>query len=155
MQRSLKSKLKRGVCQECGCETYRESCTHCRPCTRRLNPSWAGKTHTAESKRKISKARKANNARGAHAHNFKGGSWVYWVKVIKERDNNTCVACSLQSEHVIQVAHIKPIQGLKNRRTSGHPLNTPENLVCLCANCHTLYDKGLIDKQILLEHVKS
>jgi putative restriction endonuclease len=35
-------------------------------------------------------------------------------------------------------AHIRPLGGVHKGS------DTPENILCLCANCHTLFDKGAL-----------
>lgn len=115
---------------------------------------WKGKKLSEDTKRRISESRKALFSNGENAHNFKGGGWMYWKRVISERDNHTCVYCGLEDERIMHVAHIKPIKGIKNRNKNGHPLNSFQNLVCLCPNCHSLFDKGFINKKDIEKYAK-
>lgn len=92
-----------------------------------------------EQKAKLSKA-----CMGRIPPNFAGGSWVYWRAKILQRDDYTCQICFLREPRIVEVAHKIAIQGLKNRVTSGHPLNSYENLITLCPNDHARFDKGLI-----------
>lgn len=90
---------------------------------------------------------------GKRPMNWKGGSWVYWRAEILKRDE-VCVLCGEQEQKILEVAHIEPIVGLKNRVTSGHPLNTYTNLVTLCPNCHKKLDVGIIKKEQVLIYAK-
>ena len=93
----------------------------------------------------MSEAQKKSKFKAELRYNWKGGTWPYWQATIRKRDNYTCIVCGLFDPEIVEVAHIKPIRGLKNRITSGNPLNSFENLTTLCPNCHARYDKGIIE----------
>lgn len=80
---------------------------------------------------------------------WKGGHIVYWRKKALERDNYTCRVCHLKEPEIMEVAHLKPINGNKNRELSGNKLNKLDNLVTLCPNDHKRYDKSLLNNKIL------
>lgn len=61
---------------------------------------------------------------------WKGGSWPYYRRIIKIRDNFTCQECGLYDPEVMHVDHIIP----KSKDPS--LAKDPDNLVTLCANCH-------------------
>lgn len=54
----------------------------------------------------------------------------------------------------MEVAHIIPISGNGNRRYI-HELNSLDNLLTLCANCHKRFDKGVISLDDITAHIKS
>lgn len=112
-----------------------------------IKPWNTGKHLSEEHKTKLSRAYR--KLEGKDYYQWKGGSWVWWQKEIRKRDNYTCVKCKLYDPDLVQVAHIERIKGIKNRNTSGHPLNSYENLVTLCPNDHVRFDKGLIKKEEL------
>lgn len=87
--------------------------------------------------------KKGKNAGQNHVR-WKGGTVLYWRKVALKRDDYTCQNCKLQEKEIMDVAHIVPINGNKNRRVL-HPLNNADNLVTLCPNCHRRFDKGIIE----------
>lgn len=101
--------------------------------------------YSVASRKKMSDSQLRNSHRGPKHPEWKGGSWVYWQSEIKKRDHYTCLVCHLYDPDIVEAAHIKPIVGLLNRRTAGHPLNSYENLITLCPNCHARYDKNIID----------
>jgi 5-methylcytosine-specific restriction endonuclease McrA len=107
------------------------------PWNKGISPSVITRKHMSEAQLK-------RNHRAEKCYQWKGGSWVWWQAEIKKRDHFTCVNCGLYEPDIVEVAHRKPIKGLKNRNISGHPLNSYENLTTLCPNCHAKFDKGLI-----------
>lgn len=80
---------------------------------------------------------------------WKGGMIIYWRKQALKRDDYTCKNCGLREPEIMDVAHLKPINGNKNRRYTVQDLN---NLITLCPNCHRRFDKGLIEDTA---HLKS
>jgi len=74
---------------------------------------------------------------------------IYWRKQALKRDDYTCKNCGLREPEIMDVAHLKPINGNKNRRYTVQDLN---NLITLCPNCHRRFDKGLIEDTA---HLKS
>lgn len=110
----------------------------------------AGKTniYSEETKSKMGKGRV-----GMKPHNWKGGSWIYWRREIIKRDGY-CVVCKYDDIRILEVAHINPIAGLKNRIRPGNPLNTYDNLITLCPNCHKKLDLGIIKKQNIKKYAK-
>lgn len=58
-------------------------------------------------------------------------------KKILEKYNNRCVICGERDEGILQAAHINSVANGGSDDLS--------NGICLCANHHILYDKGLID----------
>lgn len=72
---------------------------------------------------------------------WKGGLIIWARKQALERDNYTCQYCGLNEKEIMEVAHIVPVMGEKNRRYTSQDVN---NLITLCPNDHTRFDKGLI-----------
>lgn len=102
-----------------------------------------GKKMSEEYKEKLRNVDRTKTS-GKNHYLWKGGSWIWWQKKIKERDNYTCQKCGLREPEIVEACHIKPIKGLTNRVKNGHELNNYENLVTLCPNDHKRFDKGLI-----------
>lgn len=101
---------------------------------------------TEEQRKKNSDCHKGLKTK-EQCYNWKGGSWVWWSAEIKKRDHFTCRKCKLYDPDIVEVCHLIPIRGLKNRNLSGHPLNSYENLITLCPNDHTRLDKGIFTKE--------
>lgn len=97
-----------------------------------------------EQKKKISKARKGIMV-GDKVGTWAGGSWIYWRKQALERDNYTCQCCGMKEPIIMEVCHIIPVEGQKQRRTSGYELNKLHNTITMCPNCHKMCDKGILD----------
>jgi len=74
---------------------------------------------------------------------------IYWRKQALKRDDWTCRNCGLREPEIMEVAHLKAINGDKNRRYKIQDLN---NLITLCPNCHKKLDKKLLDNTA---HLKS
>jgi len=72
---------------------------------------------------------------------WKGGMIIYWRNKVLKRDDYTCKNCGLKEPKIMDVAHLKPINGNKNRR---YKPQDPNNLITLCPNCHRRLDKGLL-----------
>ena len=64
------------------------------------------------------------------------------TQFIKAIYDNRCQFCEIQlmtsSGGYSEGAHIRPLGGTHKGS------DTPENILCLCANCHTLFDKGAL-----------
>lgn len=64
------------------------------------------------------------------------------TQFIKALYDNRCQFCEIQlmtsSGGYSEGAHIRPLGGTHKGS------DTPENILCLCANCHTLFDKGAL-----------
>ena len=64
------------------------------------------------------------------------------TQVIKALYDNRCQFCEIKlmtsSGGYSEGAHIRPLGGIHKGS------DTPENILCLCANCHTLFDKGAL-----------
>jgi predicted restriction endonuclease len=83
---------------------------------------------------------------------WKGGMIIYWKKQVLKRDDYTCRNCGLREPEIMDVAHIEPINGDRNRRYTPQNAN---NLIVLCPNCHRRFDKGLINLEVKTAHLKS
>lgn len=72
------------------------------------------------------------------------------TQFIKALYDNRCQFCDIQlmtsSGGYSEGAHIRPLGGIHKGS------DTPENILCLCSNCHTLFDKGAlyVDETTLL-----
>jgi len=114
-------------------------------------------SHTEESRRKQSKARKKikgwhhsemtkekirRSQLGEKSHNWKGGyysqkSGSAWNRIRKKtliRDKNTCQSCGATTK--LDVHHIIPFRCFINPREA----NKPNNLISLCRQCHIIYE---------------
>lgn len=64
------------------------------------------------------------------------------TQFIKALYDNRCQFCGIQlmtsSGGYSEGAHIRPLGGTHKGS------DTPDNILCLCANCHTLFDKGAL-----------
>jgi hypothetical protein len=112
-------------------------------------PSWKGKHHKEESKRKI-----GDSCRGEKSHFWKGGiskinrterenfntspECKLWRKSVFERDNYTCQECGARNGNgktiVLQAHHIKSWSEFPLLRL------IKENGITLCKECHKLTD---------------
>jgi 5-methylcytosine-specific restriction endonuclease McrA len=66
---------------------------------------------------------------------------------VLERDDHRCIICG---DYRVQIAHYI------SRARAG--LGIPQNLACLCPNCHFSYDNGKYHKEIkkaFKEHLKA
>jgi hypothetical protein len=104
---------------------------------------WKDRKMTNAMKKKISERMKGQNT-GSTNYGWKGGCWLYWRKQVLIRDDYTCLACGLRDEDIMHVAHIEPVNGLKERVRSGNHKNRLDNLVTLCPNDHARLDRGII-----------
>jgi len=75
---------------------------------------------------------------------WKGGIIFYWKKQALLRDDYTCRVCGLREPKIMDVAHIEPIMGWKNRISAGNEKNKLKNLLTLCPNDHRRFDRGII-----------
>lgn len=125
-----------------------------------------GNTHSVETKRKMSVARRrwckdhservkaaGQKTRGPNHYNWKGGSTRLntsirrmtehraWMEGVRARDGK-CVRCgsveNLESHHLVELAVLLVEHGVKNRNDAR---NTPElwdldNGITLCQECH-------------------
>jgi 5-methylcytosine-specific restriction endonuclease McrA len=89
---------------------------------------------------------------GEKHHMWKGGKWCWARRETIKRDNGTCQYCGLIEQVIMDVAHIIPTNGDKNRRYGIHDLN---NLITLCPNCHRRFDKGIIELKDHSAHLKN
>ncbi len=103
-----------------------------------------GKITSEETRKKQSDVALRQNHTGSKNNMWRGGSWIYWQQTVKTRDKYICQICGLVDFDIMEAAHIKPLEGSRTRTISGNPLNSLDNLVTLCPNCHKRYDKGLI-----------
>lgn len=117
------------------------------------HPAWNKGKKGVYSEEALAKMRASSPNIGKKPLNWKGGSWVYWRAEILKRDQ-ACVLCGESEKRILEVAHIIPIKGLKNRVSSGHTLNTYTNLVTLCPNCHKRIDTGILKKSIIKKYAK-
>ena len=60
-------------------------------------------------------------------------------KIVVERDKHRCIFCG---DYRIQVAHYVPRSQLG--------MGIPENLACVCPNCHRLLDQSTKRKMLLM-----
>jgi putative restriction endonuclease len=64
------------------------------------------------------------------------------TQFVKSIYDNRCQFCEIQlmtsSGGYSEGAHIRPLGGVHKGS------DTTENVLCLCANCHTLFDKGAL-----------
>ena len=122
--------------------------------------TWIGRTHSAESKKKISEVQKGKSR--VHSKQFKKGmtpwnkgkgtkskesqliraslEYRLWRKAIFERDNYTCVWCR-QRGGEIQADHIKPFAFYPELRFA------IDNGRTLCRKCHLTTDTWGKNKQ--------
>lgn len=70
---------------------------------------------------------------------YKSKEWRVTREYILKRDNYLCTKCGEPAEEVHHIIHLTP-QNITDVRIS---LN-PENLTCLCRNCH--FDVHKVDK---------
>jgi predicted restriction endonuclease len=64
------------------------------------------------------------------------------ARVIAKKNNmNFCIACGY-NKHV-EICHIKPTSSF-NKNTRLSVINSLDNLVSLCRNCHWEFDNGLL-----------
>ena len=64
----------------------------------------------------------------------------YWRKMILKRDGGRCRCCGSSDD--IELAHVKDKEFFDDERES----YCPENLLCLCKDCHSsyhFYERGL------------
>lgn len=86
---------------------------------------------------------------------WKGGMIFFWKKQALERDNYQCRMCGLREPEIMDVAHIDPVLGQKNRMTPGFAKNDLDNLIILCPNDHRRFDKGIIKLADILDSINS
>lgn len=61
---------------------------------------------------------------------WKGGKLLYWKKIAKIRDDYTCQICGFRDPEIMEVDHVK------QRKMHPELLDSLENLMTLCPNCH-------------------
>jgi hypothetical protein len=131
------------VCKECGAE-YTKTGGHksifCPKClASRLKPKY--KT-IGEYRAKLSVAGK--HPSWLHAH----------IRILCRNWNkglsDSCQKCKY-SLH-IEFAHIKPITGFPDSALLSE-VNSPENLLVLCRNCHWEYDNGFLPKDQIPDRI--
>ena len=100
-----------------------------------------GKTHSDETKEKISFAKKGTWTGEKNPQYKHGHEWKTLRKKILIRDNYICRECEYREPEIMQVDHIQPKALYPDLQHS------PENLETLCPNCHarkTIRDKRFI-----------
>ena len=74
--------------------------------------------------------------------------WHTKAEQIKAHSNYLCAVCldkKIYNYNNLEVHHITKIKEDRSKLLDNY------NLICLCSNCHTLADAGMIDKDYLLE----
>lgn len=99
-------------------------------------------THSAEVKNALSVPKGNQNPKRSKAEVLRIVRDTKLSKSVKDLHKDTCQSCSVQLEvpsgTYSEAAHVKPL---------GSPHNGPdtaENIICLCPNCHVLFDRGAI-----------
>lgn len=112
---------------------------------------WRGKKHKQDTIEKMRGPRPHTS--GNKSHLWKGGvsayqwrkpNWREQRKKARERDNNTCQACSTTAKEQGQnmdVHHIIPYREFDNPKEA----NQLSNLICLCRVCHLRVENGLLE----------
>lgn len=115
-----------------------------------MNSYWTGKKRSKETNKKISdtlkakkiippsrlgatpwnKGAKMKDLRGERNPRWKGGTWHFYKREAKERDDHTCRICGLRDPEIMEVDHTKPRCDFPDLRDS------LENLITICPNCH-------------------
>ncbi|MDR2636628.1 MAG: HNH endonuclease [Mycoplasmataceae bacterium] len=72
-----------------------------------------------------------------------------WAQIIKMQNNNECLICKIK--FCLEAAHIKPYAKCRDDK-DGNEYNT-WNGICLCSNCHKLFDNYLMLKKEGNEYV--
>jgi len=69
----------------------------------------------------------------------RGAHWEENRKIVLERDGYKCAMCgATDKEKRIDVHHVIPYRCFDNDREANHP----DNLICLCLNCHMKADRA-------------
>ena len=96
----------------------------------------------AESKNPLGTPRGNQNPKRSKAEVLRIVRDTKLSKSVKDDHKDTCQSCSIQLQvpggTYSEAAHVKPL---------GSPHNGPdtaENIICLCPNCHVLFDRGSI-----------
>jgi 5-methylcytosine-specific restriction endonuclease McrA len=91
--------------------------------------------------------------RGEFHPNWKGGvskrqsrkpNWDKYQKLTRDRDNNTCQACSINkvvTGQNMDVHHIVSYHSFEDKKLA----NIISNLICLCRKCHMRVEHGIIE----------
>ena len=75
-------------------------------------------------------------------HRSSAYSYIRWhAREIILKDKTSCANCGYDKH--TEVCHIKPIQSFNDQCTLNE-INSKENLIRLCPNCHWEYDNGLL-----------
>jgi len=114
-----------GSCEKCGVSitTSRKFCSKC------------------TTKNKISKQTISEVLYGGNGHRSNRYSYIRWhaKKSVKNREKK-CEHCGY-NKHV-EICHIKPIKEFPINSLL-EEVNSPDNLILLCPNCHWEFDHGL------------
>ena len=75
-----------------------------------------------------------------------GPDWSSIAKTIRKRDNWACRVCNKQikSSFLLRALHIHHIKPLRSFNGDYNSANHPDNLLCLCSNCHKKVETGKI-----------
>src|SRR3990167_8160074 len=115
-----------------------------------MNSYWTGKKRSEETNKKISETLKLKkivppsrlgatpwnkgirmkDLSGSKNPRWKGGTWNYYKKEAKFRDNYTCQVYGLCDKEIMEVDHIKPKCDYPDLK------DLLENLITICPNCH-------------------
>ncbi len=92
------------------------------------NNPWFGHHHTEETKAGFAKT--SSRPRETNPNWLGGVDRRTWQRFVLERDNFTCQTCQLRDVEIMEVDHILPIHKHPELKLD------PQNMQCLCPNCH-------------------
>lgn len=119
------------TCVDCGVLITRQR-TRCLSCYDKTRMILGNKTKGEIAKNKENGANKYSQING-HARTL-----------FRARDSK-CSLCNY-SKHV-EVCHIRPVRSFSDE-TLISEINSPENIILLCPNCHWEFDHGLLDSDL-------
>lgn len=121
-------------CIDCNSECTSVRCRSCYMISKGYNPTEMGSRTRKDIEYRASKQQGANNYSRIRDHA---------AKVVKKLgiDFSSCSVCGYDKH--VHICHIKPISSFDETSTLSE-INSPDNLIILCPNCHWEFDHNLL-----------